>query len=60
MHANPQTTSVPGYTRAAELRKIRPPGEAEGWAVRIWLALTKFIGITGGIAAVVVPKRPRD
>ncbi|OJA09215.1 hypothetical protein AZE42_00668 [Rhizopogon vesiculosus] len=43
-------------TRAAELREIGPPGEAEGWAVRVWPALTKFIGITGGIAAVVVPK----
>ncbi|OAX33279.1 hypothetical protein K503DRAFT_804497 [Rhizopogon vinicolor AM-OR11-026] len=43
-------------TRAAELREIGPPGEAEGWAVRVWPALTKFIGITGGVAAVVVPK----
>ncbi|OJA21409.1 hypothetical protein AZE42_01926 [Rhizopogon vesiculosus] len=43
-------------TRAAELRKIGPPGEAEGWAVRVWPALTKFIGITGGIFAVTVPK----
>ncbi|OAX31843.1 hypothetical protein K503DRAFT_870460 [Rhizopogon vinicolor AM-OR11-026] len=43
-------------TRAAELRNIGPPGVAEGWAVRVWPALTKFTGITGGIAAVVVPK----
>ncbi|OJA21412.1 hypothetical protein AZE42_01925 [Rhizopogon vesiculosus] len=43
-------------TRAAELREIGPPGEAEGWAVRVWPALTKFIGKTGGIASVVVPK----
>ncbi|OAX32790.1 hypothetical protein K503DRAFT_749517 [Rhizopogon vinicolor AM-OR11-026] len=42
--------------RAAELREIGPPGVAEGWAVRVWPALTKFIGITGGIAAVIVPK----
>ncbi|OAX31091.1 hypothetical protein K503DRAFT_673748, partial [Rhizopogon vinicolor AM-OR11-026] len=42
--------------RAAELRDIGPPGVAEGWAVRVWPALTKFLGITGGHAAVVVPK----
>ncbi|OJA15416.1 hypothetical protein AZE42_10418 [Rhizopogon vesiculosus] len=43
-------------TRAAELREIGPPGVGEGWAVRVWPALTRFIGITGGIAAVAVQK----
>lgn len=42
--------------RATELRKIGPPHGIEGWAVRIWPALKKFIGITGGSAAAAAPK----
>ncbi|OAX31842.1 hypothetical protein K503DRAFT_805730 [Rhizopogon vinicolor AM-OR11-026] len=42
--------------RAAELREIGPPGVAEGWAVRVWPALTTFIAVTEGFSAVVIPK----
>lgn len=46
---------TPNPARAAELRKIGPPG-IQGWAVRVWPDLKKFIGITGGPAAASVPK----
>ncbi|KAG1795470.1 GH3 auxin-responsive promoter [Suillus plorans] len=45
----------PNSDRAAELREIGPPG-IQGWAVRVWPDLTRFIGITGGPAAASVPK----
>ncbi|KAG2340229.1 hypothetical protein BDR05DRAFT_890175 [Suillus weaverae] len=45
----------PNPLRAAELREIGPPG-IQGWAVRVWPELTKFVGITGGPAATSVPK----
>ncbi|KAG0696557.1 GH3 auxin-responsive promoter [Suillus ampliporus] len=45
----------PNPLRAAELREIGPPG-IQGWAVRVWPDLKKFIGITGGPAAASVPK----
>ncbi|KAG0699818.1 GH3 auxin-responsive promoter [Suillus ampliporus] len=45
----------PNPLRAAELREIGPPG-IQGWAVRVWPDLNKFIGITGGPAAASVPK----
>ncbi|KAG1878396.1 GH3 auxin-responsive promoter [Suillus tomentosus] len=45
----------PDPDRAAELREIGPPG-IQGWAVRVWPDLTRFIGITGGPAAASVPK----
>jgi len=48
-----QFTAKPA--RAAELREIGPPKCVEGWAVRVWPALTTFIGITGGSSAAVVP-----
>ncbi|KAG1840839.1 GH3 auxin-responsive promoter [Suillus subalutaceus] len=41
---------TPNPLRAAELREIGPPG-IQGWAVRVWPDLKKFIGITGGPAA---------
>ncbi|KAG1795430.1 GH3 auxin-responsive promoter, partial [Suillus plorans] len=46
---------TPNPIRAAELREIGPPG-IQGWAVRVWPDLKKFIGITGGSAAASVPK----
>lgn len=46
---------TPNPVRAAELREIGPPG-IQGWAVRVWPDLKKFIGITGGPAAASVPK----
>ncbi|KAG1731727.1 GH3 auxin-responsive promoter [Suillus lakei] len=46
---------TPHPFRAAELREIGPPG-IQGWAVRVWPDLKKFIGITGGPAAASVPK----
>lgn len=46
---------TPNPVRAAELREIGPPG-TQGWAVRVWPDLKKFIGITGGPAAASVPK----
>ncbi|KAG1741566.1 GH3 auxin-responsive promoter [Suillus paluster] len=46
---------TPNPLRAAELREIGPPG-IQGWAVRVWPDLNKFIGITGGPAAASVPK----
>lgn len=49
---------APNPIRAAELREIGPPG-IEGWAVRVWPDLKKFIGITGGPAAASVPKVTR-
>ncbi|KAG2120480.1 GH3 auxin-responsive promoter, partial [Suillus discolor] len=45
----------PNPDRAAELREIGPPG-IQGWAIRVWPDLTRFIGITGGPAAASVPK----
>ncbi|OJA21411.1 hypothetical protein AZE42_01924 [Rhizopogon vesiculosus] len=42
--------------RAAELREIGPPGAADGWAVRVWPALTTFIGITGDSATAALPR----
>ncbi|KAG2367157.1 GH3 auxin-responsive promoter [Suillus spraguei] len=45
----------PNPLRATELRKIGPPG-IQGWAVRVWPHLTKFVGITGGPAAASVFK----
>ncbi|KAG1815072.1 GH3 auxin-responsive promoter [Suillus subaureus] len=46
---------TPNPLRAAELREIGPPG-IQGWAVRVWPDLKKFIGVTGGFAAASVPK----
>ncbi|KAG2071419.1 hypothetical protein BDR04DRAFT_1016106 [Suillus decipiens] len=46
---------TPNPLRATELREIGPPG-IQGWAVRVWPDLKKFIGITGGPAAASVPK----
>ncbi|KAG2107325.1 GH3 auxin-responsive promoter [Suillus cothurnatus] len=46
---------TPNPLRAAELREIGPPG-MQGWAVRVWPDLKKFIGITGGPAAASIPK----
>ncbi|KAG1863056.1 GH3 auxin-responsive promoter [Suillus subluteus] len=46
---------TPNPLRAAELCEIGPPG-IQGWAVRVWPDLKKFIGITGGPAAASVPK----
>lgn len=46
---------TPDPVRAAELREIGPP-VIQGWAVRVWPDLKQFIGITGGQAAVSVPK----
>ncbi|KAG1730351.1 GH3 auxin-responsive promoter [Suillus lakei] len=48
---------TPCPLRAAELREIGPPG-IQGWAVRVWPDLKRFIGITGGSAAASVPKAP--
>ncbi|KAG2039944.1 GH3 auxin-responsive promoter [Suillus americanus] len=45
----------PNPVRAAELREIGPP-VIQGWAVRVWPDLKQFVGITGGQAAVSVPK----
>ncbi|KAG1863074.1 GH3 auxin-responsive promoter [Suillus subluteus] len=45
----------PNPLRAAELREIGPPG-IQGWAVRVWPHLEKFIGVTGGPAATAVSK----
>ncbi|KAG1747122.1 GH3 auxin-responsive promoter [Suillus paluster] len=47
---------TPNPFRAAELREIGPP-RIEGWAIRVWPDLKQFIGITGGQAAISVPKR---
>ncbi|KAG2064566.1 hypothetical protein BDR04DRAFT_1162437, partial [Suillus decipiens] len=47
---------TPNPLRAAELREIGPP-VIQGWAVRVWPDLKKFIGVTGGSAAASVPKR---
>ncbi|KAG2058234.1 hypothetical protein BDR06DRAFT_1004446 [Suillus hirtellus] len=46
---------TPNPIRAAELCEIGPPG-IQGWAVRVWPDLKKFIGITGGSTAASVPK----
>ncbi|KAG1731726.1 GH3 auxin-responsive promoter [Suillus lakei] len=46
---------TPNPLRAAELREIGPPG-IQGWAVRVWPDLKRFIGVTGGSAAASVPK----
>ncbi|KAG2138536.1 GH3 auxin-responsive promoter [Suillus clintonianus] len=45
----------PNPLRAAELREIGPPG-IQGWAVRVWPDLKRFVGITGGPAAAAVSK----
>ncbi|KAG1878611.1 GH3 auxin-responsive promoter [Suillus tomentosus] len=46
---------APDPVRAAELREIGPP-VIQGWAVCVWPDLKQFVGITGGHAAVSVPK----
>ncbi|KAG1735500.1 GH3 auxin-responsive promoter [Suillus lakei] len=46
---------APNPGRAAELRGIGPP-VIQGWAVRVWPDLKQFVGITGGQAAISVPK----
>ncbi|KAG2121881.1 GH3 auxin-responsive promoter [Suillus clintonianus] len=42
---------TPNPVRAAELREIGPP-VIQGWAVRVWPDLKRFVGITGGHAAI--------
>ncbi|KAG1882711.1 GH3 auxin-responsive promoter [Suillus subluteus] len=54
-HKVSQKLFKPNPLRAAELREIGPPG-IQGWAVRVWPHLEKFIGITGGPAATAVSK----
>jgi len=54
-HDFSQKHFTPNPLRAAELREIGPP-EIQGWAVRVWPDLKRFIGVTGGSAAASVPK----
>ncbi|KAG2142922.1 GH3 auxin-responsive promoter [Suillus bovinus] len=49
---------TPNPVRAAKLREIGPP-VIQGWAVCVWPDLKQFVGITGGQAAVSVPKARR-
>ncbi|KIK80810.1 hypothetical protein PAXRUDRAFT_833328 [Paxillus rubicundulus Ve08.2h10] len=48
LHANPE--------RAAELREIGPPFSCAGWAARVWPKLTRFIAISSGPFATVLPQ----